>query len=360
MIIKTLQYYLVSLFIKRVLISSLIFLSLIVILSVFEEISFFKNTKINFIIPYLVAFLNAPTNLFEIFPFIFLISTQFFFIYLIKKGELDFLKINGMSNFKIIKTLVLTSLILGLFVITFYYTLSSKLKFLYLDLKNTHSSDNKYLAVVTQNGLWIKDEINEYIYIINAKKIEKEFLKDVSIFQYNNDFNLIKTFLSSKVNISNNKWEIYTPTISIDNKNTFLEYNMSLLTHFDQKKINGLFTNLSSLNFIELISQKDEFKSLGYATKEIESHINRLISYPFFLSIMTALSSIIMLNIKRNRKNIYYLILGIMLSVLIYYLYYLFNLLGENGKIPLLLSTWFPLFILSIFVLMGLVKINDK
>ena len=192
MIIKTLQYYLVSLFIKRILISSLIFLSLIVILSVFEEISFFKNTKINFIIPYLIAFLDAPTNLFEIFPFIFLISTQFFFIYLIKKGELDFLKINGLSNFKIIKTLVFTSLILGLFIITFYYTLSSKLKFLYLDLKNTHSSDNKYLAVVTQNGLWIKDEINEKIYIINSSKIKDNFLINSFITEFDKNYKVLR------------------------------------------------------------------------------------------------------------------------------------------------------------------------
>jgi lipopolysaccharide export system permease protein len=360
MIIKTLQFYLISLFLKRILLSSLIFLLLIFILSVFEEISFFKKVDINFLIPYLVAILNAPASLFEIFPFIFLISTQFFFIYIIRKGELDFLKINGISNLKIIKTLFLTSFMLGLFIITIYYTLSSKLKFIYLDLKNTHSNDNKYLAVVTQNGLWIKDEIDDHIYIINAQQIEKKFLKEVSIFQYSNDFNLIQVFISSKVDISKMEWRIYSPTISIDNKNTTLKENINILTHFDLKKINSLFRNLSSLNLMELINQKNDYKSLGYTTKEIESHINRLISFPFFLSIMTALSSIIMLNIKRNRKNIYYLILGIMLSVLIYYLYYLFNLLGENDKIPLLLSTWFPLIILSIFVLIGLVKINDK
>ena len=42
-----------------------------------------------------------------------------------------------------------------------FYSASAKLNFLYLDIKNKYSDDNKYLAVVTKNGLWIKDEIKE-------------------------------------------------------------------------------------------------------------------------------------------------------------------------------------------------------
>ena len=49
---------------------SIIFFSLIVLLSVLEEIFFFKNTDVNFIF-YLITFLGAPITLFEIFPFIF-------------------------------------------------------------------------------------------------------------------------------------------------------------------------------------------------------------------------------------------------------------------------------------------------
>ena len=116
MVIKTFHKYLIRLFLKKLVISSLVFLSLIFILSVFEEISFFKNSNINFFLPYLMTFLNSPSTLFEIFPFIFLISTQFFFLTLIQKGELEVLKINGLTNLKIIKILTVTSFILGLLI----------------------------------------------------------------------------------------------------------------------------------------------------------------------------------------------------------------------------------------------------
>ena len=99
--IKTFEYYLIKLFLKKVLIISLVFLSLIFILSIFDEISFFKDLDVNFFFPFLITILNAPSTLFEIFPFIFLIGSQFFFLELIQKNELEVLKINGLNNFKV-------------------------------------------------------------------------------------------------------------------------------------------------------------------------------------------------------------------------------------------------------------------
>tara|TARA_B110000037_G_C17100668_1_gene497829 strand:- start:2045 stop:2446 length:402 start_codon:yes stop_codon:yes gene_type:complete len=131
-------------------------------------------------------------------------------------------------------------------------------------------------------------------------------------------------------------------------------------SNFNKVKINTLFDNLSSLSVKELYNQRSEFAQLGYSTIEIETHMHRLFSFPFFLSIMTMLSCVIMLNIKKNKSLIFHIILGIFLSVVIYYSSFLFNLLGENEKIPSILSTWFPLFVILIFITIGLIRINEK
>ena len=78
------------------------------------------------------------------------------------------------------------------------------------------------------------------------------------------------------------------------------------------------------------------------------------------MALMTLFSSIIMLNIKKNKPMIFYLILSIFLSVVIYYFNVIFNLLGESGKIPIYASTIMPIFILGIFVSIGLIRINEK
>jgi len=358
--IKTFERYLIKLFLKKILTISLIFLSLVFILSIFDEISFFKSLDINFFFPFLFALLNAPSTIFEIFPFIFLISTQFFFLDLIDRNELELLKVNGLDNLKVIKVLFFTSFILGLLLVCFFYNFSSKLKFIYFDLKNNYSSDNKYLAMVNDNGLWIKDEINEKIYIINAIQMKDNYLKNVTISEFTKEFDLIKIIESPIVDIKNEEWVVSNPITSKDNNTLRETDNINIITHFDDKKINSLFRNLSSLNFFELIKLSDDYKSLGYSTNEVLSHLNKLLSFPLYVSIMSIFSSIVMLNIKRNKPKVFHIILGIFLSVLIYYFYYLFNLLGEAGKIPLITSAWLPLLFLSIFIFIGLVRINEK
>ena len=89
-------------------------------------------------------------------------------------------------------------------------------------------------------------------------------------------------------------------------------------------------------------------------------HIKRIFSYPFFLTVMTIFSSIIMLNIKHQKSKIIYVAGGILISVLIYYVNFFFGALGKNEQIPILLAIWLPILLLSIMSLIGTVRLNEK
>jgi len=352
--------YLIKKFLKKIISVSIGFLSLIIILNILDEISFFKDLQVDFWLPLILTFSNSPSVLFEIFPFIFLISSLLFFLDLINDNELEVFKINGLDNLKIIKILFFTSMIVGLFLITFYYSFSSKLKFIYLELKNNYTTDGKYLAMINENGIWIKDEINESIYIINAKKIDKGNLKEVFISQFTSEFELENTIISKSVDITDKEWLIYDPITTNQNKGLIQNNILKLNTHFNLLRINQLFSDLSSLNILELNKLSGDYKNLGYSTTEVRSHLGKIYSYPVYLALMTIFSSIIMLNIKKNKPMIFYLILSIFLSVVIYYFNVIFNLLGESGKIPVYVSTLMPIFLLMIFVSIGLIRVNEK
>ena len=358
--IKTFELYLILLFAKKILNTFLIFFTLIFILNLFEEINFFKDLQTNFFFPIILSGLNAPATLFEIFPFIFLIGTQFFFLDIIDKNELEILKINGLSNIRILKTLFITSLLFGFILITIFYAISAKLQFIYFDIKNSYSNDDKYLAVVKESGLWIKDEIDNKIYIINADEISNNTLINVSIHVFNNNLQLIHIINSEEIDISSYEWILSKPIIFKDNKTTQLKEKYFIKTHFDIKKINSLFDNLSSLNVFQLLKLRNDYRSLGNSTREVDIHLHKLYSLPLFISIMTILSSIIMFNNKRNTSIIFHLLSGILFSVIVYYLSYLSYLMGENGKIPIIVSTYLPFMILILISLIGIVRLNEK
>lgn len=357
---KIYQKYLINNFLIKFFYISLIFLSLTFILNILEEISFVKNLDINILYPYFLTLLNLPITIFEIFPFIFLLTTQFLFYELFKKQEIDLLKKNGLSNLKIIKILFLSSIIMGIISVGIYYNLASKLKFHYLNLKNQLSNDNKYLAMVTDSGLWIKDEINQNTLIVKSSLIKGNILHKTIINEFNKDFSLVRTIQSEKINIKNKNWEIYNPIVTVDNISKKDLTMIILKTNFDEEKINSLFSNISTLNLINLFSLKKEYEAIGYSSDEILLQILKLFTVPLFYGILTILSSIIMFNFSRNSSLLFNIILGVIMSVLIYYMNFIFSSLANNGKLPIIISIFFPLFILSFISIIGLININEK
>ena len=360
MIFKTYQIYLGKVFVLTLIKTFVVFLSLAFILNIFEEINFFKDTDASITLPIFLTFLNIPSVIFEIFPFIFLISAQFAFIKLMEQNEIIVMKNFGLDNFKIIKILSILSFFLGLLIITIYYNFSSSLKYSYLNLKNTYAKDNKYLAVITENGIWIKDQVEENINIINANNFQNNFLYEVDILQFDKDFNLLKNIISSKILIKDKTWVLDNANI-YNSKGQIKEVkNYILETNLNYNDLNSLYSNLSSLNILELNKLKKKYESINYSSTEIDSAIQKLISFPFYLMIMTILASTLMINIKHNKSKVFYLIFGILISVIIYYLSFFFEELGKNEQIPLGVSIWIPLIIVMLISTFSLIRINEK
>ena len=290
---KTYIKFIINLFNVSFLKIFIIFFIIILLSNTLEQVEFFKDIDLSFFYLFFLSFLNTPSVLFEILPFIFLLSTQVFFIQLIEKNELQVFKYIGLNNIKIVKILSLYSFTLGIVLVIFFYNGSSILKNTYLSIKNNYSDDDKYLAVITENGLWIKDEINDNINIINASRIDNEFLLDVSISRFKKNFDLVEILQSKKIDITSKKWKIFNPIILKGNSQSSLD-EIVLTSNFDLQKINSLFSNLSSLSMVELITLRKSYMSLNYSVTDINSHLLKIVSFPVYLTLITVFSAIIM------------------------------------------------------------------
>ncbi len=340
---------------------TLVFASLVFILSILEELKFFSgNDQIGLGFPIFLTLLNLPSVLFEIFPFIILITTQFFFLKFQNNSEILIFKNNGINNLKLISYIGLLVFIIGMILISIFHFASSTLKNNYLEFKNKYAEDKKYLAVINENGLWIKDKLDQNYMIIHAEKIEANKLKNLVITIYNEEFRYERNIIAKEAIVNTQAWQLNKAVI-IDSSGK--KENLELInfkTNFDYMKINSLFSNLESLNVLELVKQKKDFQSVGLNVSDINLYLNKIISLPVSLVIFSILSSILMFSIKQKQSKTFILIFGVLLSVIIYYLYYFFGLLGSNNKIPIYAAIWFPNLILFLSCLIGIVNINEK
>ena len=138
---KTYIKFLIFIFFKSFVFVSLILLSLIFVLNLLTELEFFKNIEVATYYPMFISLLNTPSLLFEMFPFVFLLTTQVFFVNLLNNNQIQIFKYSGLKNSNIMFILSIVSFIFGILLITFFYNLSSNLKSFYLELLKKFKTD---------------------------------------------------------------------------------------------------------------------------------------------------------------------------------------------------------------------------
>ena len=356
---KTYLKFLINKFLESFLKIFLIMLSLVFVLNILKEIEFLNNIDIDFWYPIYLSLLNSPSIIFEMLPFIFLLTTQFFFIKLFNNDEIQIFKYSGLKNTVILKLLGLLTFFMGLLIITLFYNLSSKLQNHYLQLKNQFSKNDEYLAVINKNGLWIKDIVNDEINIINSSKIDNNFLINTFITKFNKNYEIIQNIKSEKIDIKNKKWLIHEGTVFENNTSKKIN-QIEFHSNFDLKKIESLFSNLSSLSIIKLVKLRENYKLLNYSIVEVDMQIYKIITYPIYLTLMTILAAITMFNTKKIKKTTVKITIGLFLSVSIYYIINFFNVMGVTEKISLITAICVPFIMLTMANILMISRINEK
>ena len=194
--------YLSSEFLKITIIITLIFFSLGFILNLFEEINFFKDYDVGIDVPIFMSALFVPNFIYNIFPFIILVSGLWFFLKIKKSDEIIAIKAAGVSNASVISVPCILSFILGIFFVTSITPITSELLKKYESLKNSYEKEQESLASVTVNGIWIKEKN----FMIQALSLSDNTLNDVSIYIFDEEYNFIKKIESEEVDISTTNW----------------------------------------------------------------------------------------------------------------------------------------------------------
>ena len=351
--------FLSLIFLRSLLYVVSIMYSLVFILNLLTELEFFKGIEVNIEFLILLSLLNSPSMIFEMLPFIFLITTQLFFIKLFNNNEIEIFKYSGLKNSHILSIFSLITIISGIVITIIFYNFSATFKNFYLEKKTKFTSDEKHLAVITKNGLWIKDIIDENIYIINSSRIQNNYLINNFITEFDKDYKVRRNLKTNKIDIQNNEWLLNDVTIY--NKNNYeIKKILKIKTNFDYKRIQSLYSNLSSLSILQLIELRNNYKKLNHSLTEINLQLLTITLYPLYLLLISIFASLIMFRIKRLHNTTFKISLGLFFSVIIYYINNFFMVMGNTERLSLLLAVLTPLILLTMVNSLMLKKINEK
>ena len=354
--------YLVTEFFKSFLNVVLVFCCLGLILNLFEEINYFKNYDIGIGLPIILSLMFIPSVVINMMPFILFLSSMFVFIKLKNNRDILSLKTFGFSNVNFLILFCFGAIFIGLITLFALTPVTSIVVKSYEDIKGKYDIDKSHLASINANGIWVREKIGNNINIIKSESLEGELLIKISIYQFDDKNSLLKIIEGSHADISANPWIIQNG-FQIDYKEDGKKKEFQIMkfeSAFSKEKLNSIYSNLDTISFYNLITNTDKLINRGYNPKLLTEKKHFYLSLPFFLVLMVCLAGIFTLNSNDRRQNTYYLLLSIVVCVIIFYFKNFSTALGATERIPLLISVWSPIIILSLFCSIGIIQINEK
>ena len=167
------------------------------------------------------------------------------------------------------------------------------------------------------------------------------------------------TIIAEKADISKKLWDlINVKIINYKGEKKNLS-NLQYKSSFNGEIVANLFSNLNSLNLYQLYELSENYSNIGYSTTNVMVHLNKLYSLPIFFLLMTVLGFLIMIKFKFIKTKFFTVIIGVIISVTVYYLNYFSSLFGSNETLPIGLSIWLPHLILLLICSLVVVRINE-
>ena len=304
--------YLIFGFLKTILNFLLVFICLGVILNLFEEIEFFKNLDTNFSLPFLLTLVFIPNEIIKLLPFVIFFASMWYLISIKTNSDLISLKVFGYSNLKIISILSITSFLFGVLIIFVINPITSVMIKYYEETKAQYSKDTDHLVSINKNGVWIKEIEDDTTTITTAKKLEENFMYEVTIYKINNKNKIETRIGAKKADITNKTWVLSdTTTFSLNDlekpkEKPLLEFKSS----YNISKLNSLYKNLDTISFYSLLTEYQDLNSKGYSKETLNEKLNIFFSMPVFLLLMVVLASIFTVGGVNKQQNLYYIFIS--------------------------------------------------
>ena len=312
--------------------------------------------------PVTLSLMIIPSIIISLLPFILFISSMVVFIKLKDNRDLIALKTFGFSNINFLILFSIASIFISILILFVLNPLTSSTVKYYEDIKGRYDLDKSHLASINSNGIWIREKDDKFINIIKSQRLEGDRLINVSIYKFNEDYILYSRLEATEAKISDIPWILQdVRKINFDKEkkvDEFLTYKF--VSTFNVEKLNSIYSNLDTISFYNLITNMESLINKGYNPMLLIEKKHFYLSLPFFLILMVCLASMFTLNSNERRQNTYYILLSILLCVVIFYFKNFSSALGTTEKIPIILSVWSPVIILSLFCSVGVIQIKDK
>lgn len=357
-----LNIYLYKISIKFILISLTIISVLIIFFNTLEISRILDNNENNYLYYFLyLSYLKLPTVINDILPFVIIISTTFLLRYLINNNELISMRNVGYSIFDIFFPIAMAVFTIGVICLILLNPLSAHFENKYENTINK-KYQNVYSIKITNNGMWIKNKINdETSSYINIKDIDLQNMEAKNIKIFKNEKNKSKFIIAESGSLDQNILRLNNIiTYDLKSNNKSMSNKLDLEVNFNKKNILNSIINYKYVPFYKYFEHSNTLKKFNLYGSEIGLYYISEILKPLFIIMLSFVVLGISGKFKRNDNFFKILFISIGIGFFVFFLKEIISKLTITLNINFIISYLIIFFIPLSIGLYQIIKIENE
>ena len=323
----------------------------------FANMGSFLKSDATFIVIVKYFLFKTPIAFYYIIPFAVLASSMYFFGKLNANYEMiafRTLKVDKLVFYRILSGI---GVIFYLLLLINNEILIPKSFYMSKVLKNVYFKKRSNFAVYEADKIWYKK--GNYIFKIDFANFDRGFMRGITLFRFNNNFDLIERIDAFIGIYSKNKWTLKEVEINVFNKDMSVKREFKekydLPVQIDRDDFVAISTESKYLTLNQTLNIVKSLKATSIDTVKYKTELINKIVYPFICVVFLFFGFILNLRNPRERGGVASIIYSVVLGFVILFLQNFFINLGYAKIIPFFAAPLIT-FIIAFFIFIFLNK----
>jgi len=339
------------------------------LLYLFELVDMLRRTasydNVGFTDALVLALCKMPLIFDLVLPFAVMIGAVITFWRMTRSHELVVIRAVGVSAWQFLVPILGTAFIIGAVNIMIVNPVTSSLYAHFAYLQESLGMRTTNALFLSQNGLWLQEQRNGVISIINAAGIRhidgKAYLTDVSIMQVDAETDrFINTTIAPSARLGKGDMLFMDAWVMQADKSSQRFEELLIPTELTFSQLQENVMDPEGISFWNLPKFISFFEKSGFSAQKHRMYFNSLLVSPFFMMALVLVAATFSLTQNPRQGGVLLRVVG---SVLCGFGIYFFSKLtytfGVTATLPIVLSVWVPSLIFVLFAVTVLLHTED-
>ncbi len=342
-----------------------VFLGIFILLDMVEQIRKFDSDSVGFVEIIKLTLLNVPQGLYRILPLIMILATVTLFLTLARTSELVVTRAAGRSALKALIAPVIVALLIGGFSVAVLNPIVAATSKQYEISANRHQQGASSTLSISREGLWLRQGGPEGQTVIRALRsnLDGTELYNVSFLGFGPTGAPRYRVEAASAELTAGAWSLrdakqwrFDATGNPERNATQLD-RLTIPSELTLDQIRDSFGTPASIPVWELSGFIDQLERAGFSARSHRVWLQMELALPLMMAAMVLIGAGFTMRHTRFGRTGTMVLSALLLGFAMYFIRNFAQILGESGRIPVMLAAWSPpvaAILLSLGILLNL------